>query len=71
MIAARMIAVDVYRWADLRAAKNFFNTWLFLLRRPERNFSGDVFMDLISLLIQIMTGAVRETIRAVRSKTEK
>ena len=47
------------------------DTWLRLLRRPERNLSGDIFMDLIALLIQIISGAVRETIRAVRSKTEK
>ena len=55
----------------LRVTNRCVDTWLLLLRRPERSLSGDVFMDLISLLVQIMSGAVRETIRAVRSKTEK
>ena len=47
------------------------DTWLLLLRRPERGLSGDVFMDLIALLIQIVSGAVRETLWAIRTKTEK
>ena len=71
MIAARMIGeIEVHRWTDHRAAKNFFDTWLLLLRRPERSLSGDVFMDLIALLIQIISGAVRGTLRAIRSKTK-
>jgi hypothetical protein len=54
----------------LRVTNRCFDTWLLLLRRPERSLSGDVFMDLISLLIQIISGAVRGTLWAIRSKTK-
>ena len=47
------------------------DAWIFLVRRPERSVSGDVFMDLIALLIQIISGVVGETTRAIRSRTEK
>jgi hypothetical protein len=55
----------------LRVTNRYVDTWLLLLRRPERSLSGDAFMDLIALLIQIISRAVRETIWAVRSKIEK
>jgi hypothetical protein len=40
--------------------------WLLLLRRPERSLSGDAFMDLIALLVQIISAALRDTVRAIR-----
>ena len=49
-----------------RTTNSCIDTWLLLLRRPERSLSGDVFMDLIALLIQIISGAVRQTIWVVR-----
>jgi hypothetical protein len=45
--------------------------WLLLLRRPERSVSGDVFMDLIALLIEIISGAVTDTVRAVKIRLKK
>ena len=46
----------------LRVTNRYVDTWLLLLRRPERSLSGDPFMDLIALLIQITSRALRETI---------
>jgi hypothetical protein len=55
----------------LRVTNRYVDTWILLLRRPQRSLSGDAFMDLIALLIEIISRTVRETIGVVRSKIEK